>query len=185
MLNIEEIKARHEAATPGPWYLGMSGANFEGFSLEYHIATVYNKKIYAQPPGGQFPAADADFIAHARTDIPELLAEVERLTAENQQNADYAEIYKDICDKYGKNFRTLLDKAKVLQVENDDLTQRGKMWKAIAIAQKSEKATLKKALELAVNLMRDSKVPVTVESFIQQAQQLTHVSTHGESEAGK
>lgn len=45
----------------------------------------------------------------------------------NQQNADYTDFYKDICDKYGKNFRVLLDKAKALQIEN---------------------ATLKKALEL-------------------------------------
>lgn len=39
----------------------------------------------------------------------------------NQQNADYADIYKDICDKYGKNFRTLLDKAKALREETTTL----------------------------------------------------------------
>ncbi len=50
-----------------------------------------------------------------------LLTKVERLTVENEQNANYAEIYKDICDKHGKNFRTLLDKAKVLQTENTTL----------------------------------------------------------------
>lgn len=61
------------------------------------------------------------YVPYAPEDIMALIAEVERLTAENQQNADYAEIYKDICDKYGKNFRALLDKAEAYQAENAQL----------------------------------------------------------------
>jgi hypothetical protein len=98
-------------------------------------------------------------------DLDSLISEVERLTSENEQNANYAEIYQDICDKYSKNFRVLLDKAKAFQAEN---------------------ATLKKALELAEDMLT-KMTPYKSKSgwhdrLIQQAQQLTH-ETHGESEA--
>ncbi|HEX3018527.1 MAG TPA: hypothetical protein VHP31_11845 [Caproicibacter sp.] len=102
-------------------------------------------------------------------EVKELIAEVERLTAENQQNADYADIYKDICDKYGKNFRALLDKAKALQTEN---------------------AKLKKAYELACNQLeqfwKEGGSEYTAEeiqrSFIHQAERLTR-ETHGNEPA--
>ena len=48
---LEEIRSRAEAATPGPWEIGVT----------------YNH------------GRNATFIAHAREDIPYLLAEVERL----------------------------------------------------------------------------------------------------------
>lgn len=98
-------------------------------------------------------------------EIPQLKSEVEQLTAENEQNANYAEIYQDICDKYGKNFRALLDKAKALQAEI---------------------ATLKKALELAIdralpNSSYSVKQAITRNLIEECAQQLTH-ETHGEAE---
>jgi hypothetical protein len=69
---IKEIKTRCGAATPGPWqsYVErrekMSGSDFirtAGEDIYLRGATV----------------ADQDFIAHARQDIPKLIAEVERL----------------------------------------------------------------------------------------------------------
>jgi hypothetical protein len=50
---LAEIRKREQAATPGPWWASPSD---EG--------------------------ADAQFMAHARTDIPDLLSEVERLKVE-------------------------------------------------------------------------------------------------------
>ena len=108
-------------------------------------------------------------------------AEVEQLKAENEQNAAYAEIYKDICDKYGKNFGALLDKAKALQTEN---------------------VTLKKALELAFKnnsicpyLANHLPMPCrgkkqntpcnekcVPDYFIHQAEQSSDEVTHGEAE---
>lgn len=52
-MNLAEIKARAERATAGPW---------------------------SDEDGKARGKADDEFIAHARTDIPELVAEVERLS---------------------------------------------------------------------------------------------------------
>lgn len=72
--HLDEIVARHKAATAGPWTSFVegrdhtSGSSFirtGGDDIELSGAT----------------DADQDFIAHARQDIPRLLAEVERLRA--------------------------------------------------------------------------------------------------------
>jgi hypothetical protein len=76
-MNIKEIKAREQDATPGPWK---------------HVETDDYSEIYDSKSWGKSlrplalvgsNIADADFIAHAREDIPVLLAEVERLQSEN------------------------------------------------------------------------------------------------------
>lgn len=115
---FEEIKAREQAATPGPWRKKLE----KNATLGRYVWHFYNQN-------GKFAMdeADSDFICNSRTDIPALIAEVERLTEENEQNASYVDICEGICDRYEENFKALLDKAKALQSEN---------------------ATLKKALEL-------------------------------------
>lgn len=68
---LDEIQARADAATRGPWSIWRSGtdypqsvvANDDGLSL---VAETFT--------GPQHPAADAEFIAHARTDVPALVA---------------------------------------------------------------------------------------------------------------
>jgi hypothetical protein len=74
---IQEIESRCNAASPGPWSSYVEGRDHEsgsnlimtngksGFDIELTGATV----------------ADQDFIAHARQDIPNLLAEIRRLKA--------------------------------------------------------------------------------------------------------
>jgi hypothetical protein len=72
---LDEIEARAEKATPGPW---VDGHGVSGGFVAYH--------------GGDEPEAvcinvgcdDGDFIAHARTDIPALLATLE--LAREQRN---------------------------------------------------------------------------------------------------
>lgn len=152
---LSEIKTREHAATPGPWE--QTGAfkhiiaqnNGNDTDLSTIIAEVWKKRSFADlDERGQ---ANMNFIIHARKDIPALIAEVERLMAENEQNAAYAEIYQDICDKYGKNFRALLEKAKELQTERNDLQAQIDMYggdEGITAAIQ-ERDTLKKALELA------------------------------------
>ena len=74
---LAEIKARVEAATPGPWRSEYSGAtgpvvmDDEARTALDHIARCPHFRSHS----------DAEFIAHARTDIPDLLAEVKRLRA--------------------------------------------------------------------------------------------------------
>jgi hypothetical protein len=143
---LSEIRARERVATPGPWATG-NGGKESGFNGRNVVVAIKDGQPYVVMERAIYPKetkfnkqvlADMKFAAHARTDIPALIAEVERLTAENEQNAAYADIYEDICDKYGKNFRALLDKAKALQTEN---------------------ATLKKALELACEEISDYALP--------------------------
>lgn len=78
---IAEMRARCEAATPGPWTDVRPGRDAEtGFSKGVIVAAVAPRQgIYADPPGGSYPAADQSFIAHARTDLPRLLDELERM----------------------------------------------------------------------------------------------------------
>lgn len=76
---LEQIRERVSKATPGPWH---------GDHDEYGCVVFGN---YGWVCPGNGPAydedseqgkADAEFVGHARTDVPDLLAEVERLTAE-------------------------------------------------------------------------------------------------------
>ena len=68
--DLDAIRARAEAATPDPWIV-----NYE------------EEDNYSVTPNGRWEsgvafaakAPDAEFIAHAREDVPALLVEVERL----------------------------------------------------------------------------------------------------------
>lgn len=79
-LELDAIEARANAATPGPWTTERPTKTYEGFRCGVTIAATYGRQcIYADPPGGQAPAADQRFIAAARADVPALVAEVRRL----------------------------------------------------------------------------------------------------------
>jgi len=69
---IEAIKARYEQATAGPWKSFIEKR--DEFSGSDFIQTE-GEDIYLTGATD----ADHDFIAHARQDIPRLIAEIERL----------------------------------------------------------------------------------------------------------
>ena len=71
-VEIDEMRWRWEQATPGPWTSFVEGRDM--FSASDFIRTAGND-IYLTGA----TAADQDFIAHARQDIPQLLEEVARL----------------------------------------------------------------------------------------------------------
>lgn len=72
MTREEEIRARCEAATPGPWALGEDAdIKAEGTSIAGLLNTLN----------------DAEFIAHAREDIPYLLDRLEFMTEAYDRNA--------------------------------------------------------------------------------------------------
>ena len=83
---LAEIRARAEAATPGPWEAEdySTDPGDEGSCITAgEPGTMRQRAVaYAIDYPWTTPescAADATFIAHARTDVPELAAEVERL----------------------------------------------------------------------------------------------------------
>ena len=88
--DLDAIKARAEAATPGPWR--QEPDTFAGRVWVQRCAggRWFNSKqadcepLFAVRGGDAYKQreADAGFIAHARTDVPELVAEVERLREE-------------------------------------------------------------------------------------------------------
>jgi hypothetical protein len=93
-LDLDAIEARAEAATEGPWqYDGMplredaeyghivTGGGTPGSMREHQICWVGETLNLRAPE-------DAEFIAHARVDVPALLAEVERLRAAVRQAFD-------------------------------------------------------------------------------------------------
>lgn len=81
-VDIEAIKAREKAASPGPWRRGdsmtrqSSDFNVSG-SGEWPIFDSDSQRIGVLD--GKPIKLNAEFVAHARQDIPALIAEVEAL----------------------------------------------------------------------------------------------------------
>ncbi len=70
---LKAIRARCEAATAGPW-TSTYGYNGGGMATSFLAIPAHNS-------GGtvEMLCEDADFITNARTDVPALLAEIDRL----------------------------------------------------------------------------------------------------------
>jgi hypothetical protein len=98
---LAAIRKRAEKATPGPWVnMGVSVATAHPEYQE--VSRWYNgtSNDVCSLNDGEYivsgnAEADADFIAHARTNIPKLIAEVERLHA-NRDKAVLA--IEGICE---------------------------------------------------------------------------------------
>ncbi|WNI15542.1 hypothetical protein [Actinacidiphila sp. ITFR-21] len=74
---LAEIAARVAAASAGPWMA--DGAEIYRAPWGYVVIDLWvGEMLRIDDQGGS--NADAEFVAHARTDVPVLLAEVERLT---------------------------------------------------------------------------------------------------------
>lgn len=79
---LKEIEERAERATPGPWKWGGSPRAQFGAANELTVRSAGefpHGKWIADVGRIQEREANAEFIAHARTDVPDLLAEVRRL----------------------------------------------------------------------------------------------------------
>lgn len=90
-LDVQAIRARCDAATPGPWFATEADSSMIGSSLNsYNDSryTVSTKLGWAgwETDGGHegygISEANALFIAHAREDVPALVAENRELRAE-------------------------------------------------------------------------------------------------------
>lgn len=92
---LQTIKERAEKATAGPWTMDRTREQIKGprytiCNIAFDVDGRFEPETYAayKAIGGvadedtnPFQDEDAAFIAHARSDIPALIAEVERLQA--------------------------------------------------------------------------------------------------------
>lgn len=76
--NLNAIRRRVAAASPGPWRVGSQDPK-HGDVLHAHELVISHQHGIVELEPHRNGAADTAFIAHARQDIPALLAEVERL----------------------------------------------------------------------------------------------------------
>lgn len=88
MSRLDEIRARVAAATPGPWHVWLGESNRE----PCHVALVDDIAIVPEQEV-RSPDADATFIANSHTDLAYLLAEVEQLTRERDEQARAADLW--------------------------------------------------------------------------------------------
>jgi len=80
---LNQIDARAEAALPGPWSWTPDTPKMNGVHWNMRIKDQPGIRfgIYEYQHGYQ----NAEFIAHARTDIPRLIAEIRRLKAKTNE----------------------------------------------------------------------------------------------------
>jgi hypothetical protein len=81
---LDEIKSRYEATTIAPWFSFIEGRDCESGSSFIMTGIAKGENIWGETRGEDIyltgaTNADMDFIAHAQQDIPQLLAEIERL----------------------------------------------------------------------------------------------------------
>ena len=74
-MNLSEIEARLANATPGPWLLPESARSGRQMVFVTGEFGTYNICDSA----GEMDTANAELVAHAPTDLPNLIAEVKRL----------------------------------------------------------------------------------------------------------
>jgi hypothetical protein len=80
---LAEIEARADRALPGPWTARRDYVDDLHFgSVKCTILDAPARNLFAV---AGMAMADAEFIAHARTDVVELIAEIRRLLAENRR----------------------------------------------------------------------------------------------------
>lgn len=75
--DLSSIQGRCDAATPGPWHSSVEGRDHVSGSSFIRTGEGSLRGEDIELSGAS--AADQDFIAHARVDVPRLLAEVRRL----------------------------------------------------------------------------------------------------------
>lgn len=138
---LRDIRARAEAASPGPWYLlGAPGR---------YISRSDGSGLGATMPGNHVAICmvrtDAVFLHAARTDVPVLCDEVERLR--NQIAACNAFAYRVRCGELeteNAKLRAALEAAIVVLRNRDRTTHRGLRWAHNLAAELEHRAALEK-----------------------------------------
>lgn len=79
--DLERIERLAEAATPGPWFSYVIGRDPEAVSNCIELGSCNELGSFKSIELSGGAAADQDFIASARQDVPRLLTEVRKLRA--------------------------------------------------------------------------------------------------------
>ncbi len=92
MLDLEPIKKRHSEASGGPWQIVGDNIKINNYSYLAHTVDMFvcnDGKMHPTRAGEHMYPGDLQFVYHAHTDIPALVAEVEQLrkTIKEQNNA--------------------------------------------------------------------------------------------------
>lgn len=89
MSRVDDIRARAEAATQGPWAiwhdLDHRGFTTVGDAESYDEILANGECEESNPTAHVYVEEDAEFIAHAREDVPWLLEHVDRLLEERAE----------------------------------------------------------------------------------------------------
>lgn len=117
MNRLSEIKARLDAATPGKWEVEYLGPSEEELNVVAGVST--NGKSIIQTDAGYYPPLqpDANFIAHARDDIPWLIEQIEIATEALEPAIQYLETFVNLEEdepeaQMLKSFKAALAKIK-------------------------------------------------------------------------
>ncbi len=94
MKKLEEIRARAEKATPGPW---RTGGDCEEYRSAYVETTWAVDGEHTELVTDYLKPADADFIAHSRTDIPKLVAALEAVANLHYASDDEEDLFEAAC----------------------------------------------------------------------------------------
>ena len=93
MSRLDQIEARANAATPGPWEAGCNDRHVLYVTTENEeFCAEYGPELYDSQ--GFFSDADTEFIAHARTDMPDMAAAL-RAVLEIHQDGGESQGYLD------------------------------------------------------------------------------------------
>jgi hypothetical protein len=90
---IEAIKRRCGAATPGPWKVEEQKERDPRTDTWHHLYWIVRPHDSYDPDITCERKQDADFFSHARTDVPALVAEVEKLRALVRKHCDIHGVY--------------------------------------------------------------------------------------------
>jgi hypothetical protein len=103
---LAAIRARAEAATAGPWRADWKGTN------HYEITSQASDNPYSfwVMTDSSARGEDLDFAAHARQDIPDLLAHAEALA---RRVADLEELARSLSERVHKQSELLSRRAEV------------------------------------------------------------------------
>lgn len=167
-INTAEIEARLAKATPGPWYVSkdedayLHPKNYIMRDVFYdensQRATTYRLGMWTYPGtlpdtvGAQERRATADFVAHARTDIPDLLAALKAETARAEKAEEELEDERSWWPKWGLEIKAILERYGVDYSYTDEINLPGDLEDWIAewtSADKAKQADLQSQLTAA------------------------------------